>query len=81
MNKNNTDLTDSQSIISHPNLPLFAIANRGFIELLSFSNSSRITEFQTNNKEVVNTMKFNNFGDKLGAVDSAGNFLLWKLNK
>ena len=69
-------------MISHPNLPLFAISNRGFIDLLTFQSiQSRIAEFQTNNKEVINTMKFNSFGDKLGCVDNSGNFFLWKINK
>ena len=63
-------------------MPLFATANKGFIELLTYPLiNSRIADFQTNNKEIINTMKFNNFGDKLGAVDNGGNFFLWKLNK
>lgn len=69
-------------MVSHPNLPLFAASNKGFIELFPFNSVySRIAEYQTNNKEVINVMKFNNYGDKIGAVDNGGSLFLWKLNK
>ena len=47
----------------------------------AFSNNSHIGEFTTSYREPVFNVKFNNFGDKIGGVDTQGNFYLWKLNK
>ena len=76
------DVSESLTIISHPKLPIFLTGNKGQANLWTFDNLNCFGEFETSTKDsIISTLKFNNFGDKLGGVDLMGNFYLWKFNK
>lgn len=69
-------------MVSHPKVPLFLTGNKGCAMIWTFDSLNCLGELETPTKEsIVSTLKFNNIGDKLGGVDIAGNFYLWKFNK
>ena len=76
------DVSEVQCIISHPKLPIFLTGHKGIANIWTFESLNCFGEFETSTKDsIVSTLKFNNFGDKLGGVDLLGNFYLWKFNK
>lgn len=75
-------MSESTTIISHPRLPIYLTGNKGNVGLWSFESMNSFGELESINKDIpITTLKFNNFGDKLGGVDFQGNFFLWKFNK
>ena len=61
---------------------MFLTGNKGMANIWTFDGLTCFGEFETSTKDsVINTLKFNNFGDKLGGTDLLGNFYLWKFNK
>jgi len=67
-------------LVSHPKLPFFCTGAKGTINVWSFSGLRIISTLHMHNKELINSIKFNNFGDKVGAVDNSGDMYLWKFN-
>ena len=53
----------------------------GCVNVGLFSRFNIINEFQTGVQEVMDKVRYNQFGDKLGAIDKQGNFFLWKVHK
>lgn len=82
MSKGNYDFNDVQCFTSHPNLPLFLTGSKGVVEMWSFNNlNMKLTDFKSSSKEFYNVLKYNNSGEKFGAIDANGSFYLWKYSK
>lgn len=77
------DIHETNVIRSHPKLPIFVTGGKGIVNIWSFSNLrivNTLTSSPASQKEIITSLKFNNFGDKLGAIDQSGAMNLWKFN-
>lgn len=69
-------------MISHPNLPLIFTGNKTNIDIWAFGCQTLNGELQSYFKDnYLTSLKFNYSGDKLGGVDSMGNFEMWKFHR
>ena len=70
-----------EKIVAHPMLPLYVTGNE-LLTLWQFNRYESLQDFTTlpSSTSKIISMKFNSFGDKLGACDQQGNFYLYKFD-
>ena len=70
-----------EKIVSHPMLPLYVTGNE-LLTLWQFNRYESLQDFATSSSTTskIISIKFNSFGDKLGACDQQGNFYLYKFD-
>lgn len=70
-----------EKIVSHPMLPLYVTGNE-LLTLWQFNRQESLQDFATSSSTTskIVSLKFNSFGDKLGACDQQGNFYLYKFD-
>lgn len=70
-----------EKIASHPMLPLYVTGNE-LLTLWQFNRPESLQDFATSSSGTskITSIKFNSFGDKLGACDAQGNFYLYKFD-
>ena len=70
-----------EKIASHPMLPLYVTGNE-LLTLWQYNRYESLQDFATSSSTTskIISIKFNSFGDKLGACDQQGNFYLYKFD-
>jgi RAVE protein 1 C terminal len=70
-----------EKITAHPMLPLYVTGNE-LLTLWQFNRSESLQDFATSSSSTskILSIKFNSYGDKLGACDAQGNFYLYKFD-
>jgi hypothetical protein len=62
-------------------MPYFVTGSKGNIGIWLFETLNKEMEFHSEQiKENIHTIKFNKFGDKIGGINTSGDFFIWKLN-
>lgn len=75
----NADASDYQVLCSHPSLPLFAMGGKGIVDLHSFRSLTYLYTYNSQSRDYIDKIKFNNNGDLLMAHDDANSLFIWKL--
>ncbi|CAD8077463.1 unnamed protein product [Paramecium sonneborni] len=73
---------DLQCLTSHPHLPLFLQSGKGMVNVMTFKSSSQVVaEFNTQSRDYIDSLKFNNSGELFIGHDVNNSAYIWKLNR
>lgn len=71
------DTSELSCIVAHPKLPICFAGKRSSVVVINITTTSIIANLETLGKPIIFICS-NNYGDRIAAIDSSGNFMIWR---
>ena len=68
-----------RALAKHPTMPCYVSgSSHGLVQLWHFNQQHPLSTFRTDSTNKLNALRFSDYGNKFGAVNSGGDLMLWR---